>query len=183
VHTGNCARALVRPCDQAHLPGLRQGRDLVAWRLGPPSARLDVHLEKADGRRFRIPPLEALQAFPVLLRQTADRPIAALHTAPTYFRNSLLAARDVNGLDPRVVAGVLNSGVLAAWHRAAHRDARQRAFPQVKVGHLAVAPFPIAHRREDPTLHDALAAAYGDGPAVERLVGAAFGVTTSRTGS
>lgn len=183
VHTGNCARELVGPPDAAHLPGLRQGRDLVAFHLGPPSARLNVGLERAEGRRFRVPSLASLQAFPVLLRQTADRPIAALHTEPTYFRNSLLAARDVEGLDPRVVVAVLNSDVLAAWHRGAHRDARQRTFPQVKVGHLAAAPFPLVHRREDPSLHDALAAAYGDGPSVERLVAAAFGVARSRTGS
>ena len=74
---------------------------------------------------------------------------------------------------------------LAAWHRAAHRDARQRAFPQVKVGHLAAAPFPIAQRREDPSLHDALVAAYGDGPVVDRLVASAFdlSVSSTRTGS
>ena len=124
-----------------------------------------------------------MQAFPVLLRQTADRPIAALHTEPTYFRNSLLAARTVEGLEPRFVVAVLNSTALASWHRGAHRDARQRTFPQVKVGHLIAAPFPIAHRRENPPLHDALVAAYGDGPAVDRLVSEAFGLTPSQTGS
>ena len=109
--------------------------------------------------------------------------MAAVHTAPTYFRNSLLAVREVEGLDPRFVASVLNAQVLADWHQAAHLDARQRAFPQLKVRHLRAAPFPIAHQSEDPSLHDALVAAYGDGPLVDRLVAEAFGMSSSRTGS
>ena len=183
VHTGNSARLLIHPDDRLDLPGVRQGRDLQPWSLGPPSARLEVNLERTPERRFRIPALERMQAFPVLLRQTADRPKAALHTEPTYFRNSLLATREVEGLDPRFIACVLNAQVLADWHRAAHCDARQRAFPQIKVRHLSAAPFPIAHRREDPSLHDALVAAYGDGPLVDRLVAEAFGISSNRRGS
>ena len=183
VHSGNSSRQLIQPAERIDLPGVRQGRDLQPWSLGPPSARLDVHLERSSERRFRIPPLERMQAFPVLLRQTAARPMAAVHTAPTYFRNSLLAVREVEGLDPRFVASVLNAQVLADWHQAAHLDARQRAFPQLKVRHLRAAPFPIAHQSEDPSLHDALVAAYGDGPLVDRLVAEAFGMSSSRTGS
>jgi hypothetical protein len=183
VHSGNSARELVLPATRTDMPGLRQGRDLQPYSLGPPSARLHLGLERTPARRFRVPTLERMRAFPVLLRQTADRPMAALHTQPTWFRNSLLAARTVEGLDPRALVAMLNSEVLAAWHRAAHRDGRQRAFPQVKVRHMAGAPFPLVHRDEDPSLHDALVAAYGDGPSVDRLVAEAFGVTRSRTGS
>jgi hypothetical protein len=124
-----------------------------------------------------------MRSFVVLLRQTARRPMAALHDQPTWFRNSLLAARPVEGLDPRALVSMLNSSTLGEWHQAAHRDGRQRAFPQVKVRHLSRAPFPIARRDEDPSLHDALVAAYGDGPLVDRLVAEAFGLTPSRTGS
>ena len=52
----------------------------------------------------------------------------------------------------------LNSPVATAWHRLSFRDARQRTFPQVKVGHLRTQPFPIARRSENPALHDELAA-------------------------
>ena len=115
-------------------------------------------------------PVPHLQAVPV---QPVDRGAQGL----------AVTARAVEGLDARFITAVLNSRTLTDWHRAAHRDARQRAFPQVKVGHLAAAPFPIAHRREDPPLHDALVAAYGDGPVVDQMVAAAFGVTPSRTDS
>ena len=169
VHTGNCARELVRRgADGRAARGvggrwvpLREGRDLRPFGLAPLGAvatRLRVDLERTGGRRFRIAPLERYAAFPVLLRQTADRPLAALHEEPAAFRNSLLACRAVDGLDPAFVVGVLNGAAAGRWHRLAFRDARQRAFPQVKVGHLATQPFPIAHRDADPALHDAVVA-------------------------
>jgi hypothetical protein len=108
--------------------------------------------------RFRVGPLERYVSFPALVRQTADRPIAALHARPGYFRNSLLACRHLPDLDAAVVVAFLNGPVANAWHRVCHRDARQRAFPQVKVSHLAGQPFPFTRRAESPSLHDELAA-------------------------
>jgi hypothetical protein len=157
VHSGNAASELVLPADASGAPALRQGRDLAPYRLGAASARLNMDLEPNATRRFRVASLERYQSFPVLLRQTADRPIAALHAEPSYFRNSLLACRDVPGLDPAVIVTVLNSSIATEWHRAMFRDARQRSFPQVKVRHLAGQPFPFAHRDAAPRLHDELA--------------------------
>lgn len=156
VHTGNAARELLRrpPGD---LPGVREGRCLSAFRLGDPVAGLVTTLERTPARRFRIRPRAHYASFPVLLRQTADRPIAALHERPTYFRNSLLAMRATPGLAPEFALAILNGPVAAAWHRASFRDAGQARFPQVKVGHLATQPFPIARRDDDPELHDRLA--------------------------
>jgi hypothetical protein len=157
VHTGNAAKELIVRADEPGLPGVREGRCLAPYRLGPPRARLRTGLEHTPARRFRIGPLEHYTAFPVLLRQTADRPLAARHKQPTYFRNSLLAAREVPGLDPGYVVAVLNGPVACAWHRARFADARQRSFPQVKVSHLAQQPFPIVHRDQDPHGHDEIA--------------------------
>lgn len=162
VHTGNQAAALVvrggpEQPSPAHRP-LREGRCLAAHDLGPPRAWIRTDLTPDPERRFRLRARAHYAGFPVLVRQTADRPIAALHAQPTYFRNSLLAARAVEGLDPAFLVAVLNGPVAAAWHRARFRDARQRAFPQVKVGHLAELPLPLPHRDRDPRLHDELAA-------------------------
>jgi len=157
VHSGNAARELVLPAESLEAPALRQGRDLAAYRLGAASARLNTQLVATAEKRFRVAAEERYASFPVLLRQTADRPIAALHADPGYFRNSLLACRAAPDLDPAVVVAVLNSPVAAAWHRAMFRDARQRSFPQVKVRHLAGQPFPFTHRAAAPELHDELA--------------------------
>ena len=171
VHTGNSARALIREPGEG-LPLVREGRDLVAFRLGAPRLALDVRVQRSAERRFRYGPLERYRAVPVLVRQTADRPIAALHTAPTYFRNTLLACSPPPELDPAFVVAVLNSPVAAAWHRLSFRDARQRTFPQVKVAHLRSLPFPFLRRAEAPRLHDRVrdtvrALATASGPTVE----------------
>lgn len=172
VHSGNSAKQIVRPARETQHESLAQGRDLAPYNLGPPSARLRTDLRPTPDRRFRIAARERYEGFPVLLRQTANRPLAALHIPPTYFRNSLLACRPVEGLDPAFIVAVLNSATAGAWHRARFRDARQKAFPQVKVGHLATQPFPIAHRDADPELHDEVAgrvrALDPDGPHFER---------------
>jgi len=157
VHSGNAARELVVREAHEALPGVLEGRCLSAFSLSAPQAGLRLDLVPTPELRFRVRALSHYRAFPVLLRQTADRPIAALHEPRTYFRNSLLAAREVPGLDPAFLVAVLNGPVATAWHRESFGDARQRAFPQVKVGHLRTQPFPIVHRDQAPDLHDELA--------------------------
>jgi hypothetical protein len=177
VHSGNAARELIVRAGRPDLPGVREGRDLAAYRLDPPRLRLNVELERTPERRFRFGTLERYRAIPILLRQTADRPIAALHTEPTYFRNSLLACTPPAGLEPAFVVAVLNSSVVSAWHRASFRDARQRTFPQVKVSHLRSLPMPILQRKEAPALHDRVVRLVnaGEYAGLDDLVTEAFG--------
>ncbi|HED64012.1 MAG TPA: hypothetical protein ENJ09_00495 [Planctomycetes bacterium] len=161
VHTGNASAQLLLPPESrspAALP-IREGRDLVAFHLSPARRRIRTDLERTPERRFRIPPLERHQAIPILVRQTARHPIAALHTDPGLFRNSLLAVRPPPDLDPAFVVAVLNGTVARSAHRLSFLDARQRTFPQVKVAHLRAVPFPFTRRADSPRLHDRVAAA------------------------
>jgi hypothetical protein len=187
LHTGNVADQLVfRSPGEGRAP-LRIGRDLTAFALAPARRYMDTQLATGAGRRFRRKPLEVYRGFPVLLRQTADRPIAALHEPADAFRNSLLAARPIPGLDPAVLVAVLNHPIAARLHRGLFADARQRSFPQVKIGHLKEQRLPFARRREAPELHDELArrvrALRPEAPGfeaervqLERLVSGAFGL-------
>lgn len=138
VHTGNCAAKLLRP---GGVP-IREGRDVRAFELAPPRRTLLPDPPRADGDSFRIPPLERHREVPILLRQTAGRPIAALHTEPTWFRNSVLACRGIEGVEHDLVVAWLNSEVVAGYHQARVRESRQRAFPQLKVRHLRDLPCP-----------------------------------------
>lgn len=158
MHTGNAARALLHERPAAGRVPIREGRDLAPFALATPRRHLDVRLAPTPERRFRRKPPAHYHAFPVLLRQTADRPIAALHEPRAVFRNSLLAARAIPGLDPAVLVAVLNHPLIARRHRARWADARRSRFPQVKIGHLRDLPLPFASRREAPALHDAIAA-------------------------
>ncbi len=138
VHTGNCAAALL---DRGGAP-IREGRDITPYALAPPRRTLRTDLVPAPGGYFRIAPLERYTAFPILLRQTAPRPIAALHSEPTYFRNSVLGCRGIPGVPHELVVAWLNSSAVADFHRSHVAESRQRAFPQIKLRHLNALPMP-----------------------------------------
>lgn len=142
VHTGNCRRELI-VCEGG--PGrapIREGRDLLPFVLLSPRLFVRLDLQAGEGRYFRLQPLHHYTSCPIVLRQTAHRPIAALHDEATYFRNSVLACYGLDGLPHAATVALLNSELLAWFHRRAHRDARQRSFPQVKIGHLRALPRP-----------------------------------------
>jgi len=138
VHTGNCSRRLI---GDRGAP-IREGRDIDAFVMHSPRRRFDDAAVPADGEYFRASPLDRYRGFPIVLRQTADRPIAALHREPTYFRNSVLACRGLPGVADALVVAWLNSSLVARYHRARVRESGQRVFPQVKVRHLRDLPWP-----------------------------------------
>lgn len=78
--------------------------------------------------------------IPVVLRQTARFPIAAVHDG-TVFRNSLLAAFPISPWTPPALCAFLNSTLVRWHHYKRFRDARQ-GMPQVKIGHLRTIPAP-----------------------------------------
>jgi SAM-dependent methyltransferase len=138
VHTGNCARKLLRP---GGLP-IREGKQVHAFRLDPPRRTLTIDPPRAPGEYFRVGEHARFLAVPIVLRQTAARPVAALHREPAYFRNSVLACHGIEGVDPALVVAWLNSSVVGWYHRARVREAGQRAFPQLKLKHLRDLPAP-----------------------------------------
>jgi hypothetical protein len=75
----------------------------------------------------------------LVIRQTAAITIAAAHDGKP-FRNSLLAGFEVADFPFALTLGLLNSTLYRALHLAGRRDARQGAFPQVKIAHLRSLP-------------------------------------------
>jgi hypothetical protein len=156
VHTGNAGDLLVTTEPEGR--PLRTGRDVRPFRLDVPTHYLrDVELP--PGRYARVGASERFQRAVILLRQTADRPVAARHEPWALFRNSVLACFGAPGHDVDFLLGVLNSDAAARIHRALFRDARQRSFPQVKVAHLRALPVP---GREIGPLYDRIANASRD---------------------
>lgn len=167
VHTGNCAGKLLRPGGSP----LREGRDVHAFRLDPPRKSLVPEPGREPGDYFRVGPQARFLAVPIVLRQTAERPVAALHTDPAYFRNSVLACHGIPGVDPALVVAWLNSSVVGWYHRARVRESSQRAFPQLKLKHLRDLPTPcwenataelVRRARDvDPRLDEMVSAWFG----------------------
>jgi hypothetical protein len=140
VHTGNCAPKVLRTRGYP----IREGRDVHPYRLAHPRKHFDPTARVGPGDYFRAAPLARYREVPIVLRQTASRPIAALHAEPGYFRNSVLACMGLPGLPHEVTVAWLNSSAVAHYHVAAVREASQLSFPQVKLKHLRDLPLPRA---------------------------------------
>jgi len=145
VHSGNIAKFLFEDIDSTAATDeswapVREGKDIGAYFCGAPRRRLNVTPVVSDGQYCRIGKGQRYVETPVLIRQTANRPIAARHRQPTYFRNSLLACAGIDGVPHEVLLAVLNSSLIAKWYRRNARDASQRSFPQIKVRQLRQIP-------------------------------------------
>jgi len=145
VHTGNVSKKIILKRNDDLDPMLqpvREGKDIVAFHCGPPRLWVDIDPHLDEGEYCRIGKAETYLTTPILLRQTAGRPIAARHTAPAYFRNSVLACQGLPGLSDWVTVGILNSRLIGYWYQRTVLDSAQRAFPQVKIGALRELPAP-----------------------------------------
>jgi SAM-dependent methyltransferase len=122
---------------------LLEGRNIAEFELSAP--RLFLKPDRAVLAEYRCRLREAFEyaRVKVVVRQTAAITIAAAHDG-TPFRNSLLACFELPELPFELTLGLLNSTLYRALHLASRRDARQGAFPQVKVSHLRSLPAPVA---------------------------------------
>jgi hypothetical protein len=127
--------------DAEHPYPLLEGRDVRPFRVGPPRLFIDSDPARIKWAGCRLRPEGDYASVPVVIRQTAKAPIAALHTGLP-FRNSLLAGFEADGIDAELLVGLLNSALYRALHLSQQRDARQAAFPQVKIAHLRGLPRP-----------------------------------------
>ncbi len=127
--------------DERHAYPLLEGRDVGEFRQGAPRLFLAEDRDVLRASRCRLRAREDYERVRFVVRQTARYPIAALHGGLP-FRNTLLAGLDVDGLSPPLVVALLNSALYRALHLASRRDARQQAFPQVKIAHLRALPAP-----------------------------------------
>ncbi len=180
VHTGNAASLLLSPEPREGFAPCREGKDVLPYALGDPRIFVQVAPELAEPLYARVPKAERFREVTIVLRQTANRPIAARHAPWARFRNSVLAVSA--GPHPvEHLLALLNSRLFALAHRARFADARQRAFPQVKVGALAALPFvartserllELVRRRERGATVDT---------SIERAVCGLFGVDEDAT--
>ncbi len=132
--------------DARHTLPLLEGKRVGEFRVSPPALFLDPDREALARAGCRLRPAEHYHRARFVVRQTAKYPIAALHTGLP-FRNTLLAGFDHAEISPEVAVALLNSSLYRALHLALRRDARQAAFPQVKVSHLRALPRPPSEPR------------------------------------
>jgi len=127
--------------DAPYTLALLEGRNVSEFAEGPPKLFLCADPEQLKKAGCRLRPLADYQRVDFVVRQTASVPIAALHGGLA-FRNSLLAGFGSEEHNAALLVALLNSSLYRALHLAGQRDARQAAFPQVKIKHLRALPRP-----------------------------------------
>jgi hypothetical protein len=122
---------------------LLEGRNIAEFALSAPRLFLKPDRVLLAAERCRLREASEYACVKLVVRQTAAITIAAAHDG-TPFRNSLLAGFELPEFPFALTLGLLNSTLYRALHLAGRRDARQGAFPQVKIGHLRSLPAPPA---------------------------------------
>jgi hypothetical protein len=149
---------------------LLEGRNVVEFALGRPKLFLKPDRALLEQLGCRLRDAADYRRVKFVVRQTAAIPIAAAHDG-TPFRNSLLAGFERPDFPPALTLGLLNSTLYRALHLASRRDARQGAFPQVKVSHLRSLPAPPASAERESVVRVALqATAEGLTPTLRRAL-------------
>lgn len=120
---------------------LLEGRNVAEFQLRAARLFLKPDPQLLARHRCRVREASDYRRVKLVVRQTAAITIAAAHDG-TPFRNSLLAGFELPEFPHELTLGLLNSTLYRALHLAARRDARQGAFPQVKVAHLRALPAP-----------------------------------------
>ena len=120
---------------------LLEGRNIAEYRLSAPRLFLKPDQAFLTAQRCRLRAAADYARVKLVVRQTAAITIAAAHDG-TPFRNSLLAGFELAEFPFQLTLGLLNSTLYRALHLAGRRDARQGAFPQVKIAHLRSLPAP-----------------------------------------
>lgn len=120
---------------------LLEGRNISEFELSAPRLFLKPDRETLERTRCRLRDAADYRRVKLVVRQTAAIPIAAAHDG-TPFRNSLLAVFESAEFPAALTLGLLNSALMRALHLAGRRDARQGAFPQLKIAHLRGLPAP-----------------------------------------
>jgi hypothetical protein len=120
---------------------LLEGRNIAEFQLRAARLFLKPDQQLLAQHRCRLRDPSEYRRVKLVVRQTAAITIAAAHDG-TPFRNSLLAGFELDGFPFELTLGLLNSTLYRALHLAARRDARQGAFPQVKIAHLRALPAP-----------------------------------------
>jgi hypothetical protein len=122
---------------------LLEGRNIAEFSLSAPRLFLKPDHAFLVKQRCRLREVSEYARVKLVVRQTAAITIAAAHDG-TPFRNSLLAGFELGEFPFQLTLGLLNSTLYRALHLASRRDARQGAFPQVKIAHLRALPAPPA---------------------------------------
>lgn len=142
VNPGNAEQQLFTDKPEPGAQPMRDASDVIAFGIRNPRIYLRGKLSKATGHYARIAPPATFKQVKIVIKRDAQRPIAAKHHPPAFFRDDLLACFGTPDHDDDFLLGVFNSEYFGRLYRDSFGQARLRAGEQITIEQLRMLPVP-----------------------------------------
>lgn len=157
IHTGNISKKVILTNQsinafseeelETYAPKpVREGKQINPFHLAKPEKHVLTGYKTEGKEYWTIRQIEKFNSTQIVIRQTAPRPIAAIHSPKEFFRNSALGCNPHPKIPAKAMVCILNSQLIGEFHTSSTSDATQKAFPQVKVKHLRNLPCPTLEK-------------------------------------
>jgi hypothetical protein len=142
VNFGNSAHLLITDRGEPGATPMRDANDIIAFGTRNPQLYIRGRVPKVTGFYARIAAPSAFKQIRILIRRDGDRPVAALHRPPAFFRDDLIGCTGADDLDDEYLVGIFNSEYYARLYRDSFKEARLRAEGRITAEQLNALPIP-----------------------------------------
>lgn len=142
VNPGNMERQLIADSQERGAQPIRNAGDVIAFATRKPGRYVRARAPRTSGFYAKIAPAETFKRVRILIKRDAQRPIAARHIPPCYFRDDLIACFGAPDHDDDYLLGVFNSEYFARLYRDSFKQSRQRAEGRITIEQLRHLPVP-----------------------------------------
>ncbi|MCB9895024.1 MAG: hypothetical protein H6839_11290 [Planctomycetes bacterium] len=141
VNPGNMSQLITDKPEKGAQP-IRDANDVIPFAMRKPQKYLRPTPASHSGRYARIAPTATFKQAKIVIKRDAQRPIAAKHNPPAFFREDLLACFGAPDHDDDFLLGVFNSEYFGRLYRDSFKDHRLRTEGRITVEQLRVLPVP-----------------------------------------
>lgn len=142
VNTGNAEAQMITSSPEKHAQPIRDAGDVIPFAMRKPRSYLRTRVPKHTGRYARVAPPATFKQVRIVIKRDAQRPIAARHNPPAFFRDDLLACFGAPDHDDDYLLGVFNSEYFGRLYRDSFKEHRLRAEGKITVEQLRALPVP-----------------------------------------
>ena len=142
VNTGNAEQLMITERPEPGALPIRDASDVIPFAMRKPRLYLRAKVSRQTGRYAKIAPPATFKQIKIVIKRDAQRPIAAKHNPPAFFRDDLIGCFGAPDFDDDYLLGVFNSEYFGRLYRDSFRETRLRAEERITVEQLRHLPIP-----------------------------------------
>jgi hypothetical protein len=141
VNPGNMSQLITDKPEKDAQP-IRTADDVIPFAIRKPRSFLRPVHASHSGRYAKVAPAATFKQVKIVIKRDGQRPIAARHNPPAYFRDDLIACFGAPDHDDDYLLGVFNSEYFGRLYRDSFAQHRLRADGKITVEQLRHLPVP-----------------------------------------